>query len=82
MAQREHEWELKEKAANEYALRVMRTLLPTDINMCTVAELMKRAADQGMLYTTDFAQVSLSDGAGEINTHNTRTHTQQKPPTY
>ena len=60
MAQREHDWELKEAAANAFALRVMRTYIPTDINMCTVPELMKRAADAGMLYTADFAQVRIS----------------------
>merc|ERR1712185_24723 len=34
----------------------MRSYLPTDISMCTVPDLMKRAADAGMLYTTDFAE--------------------------
>ena len=64
MAQREHEWELKEKAANEFALRVMRTFIPTDIAMCTVPELMKRAADKGLLYTTDFAQARMPERGG------------------
>ena len=55
MASREEAWERKERVANTQALRILRTYIPADINKLAVPELMKCAADEGVLYTTDFA---------------------------
>lgn len=55
VAEEEKAWFEREAAANEKALRCMRSLMPVGVTELTVSELEQRAIDGGSLYPRDLS---------------------------
>lgn len=55
VADKERAWFVKEKEANEEALRRARALCPVGVTSFTVAQLEQRAIDAGSLYPRELA---------------------------